>query len=274
MCFLKCWDGRFNADKQETTSVITRLNNQKHMPEGPTILILKDAVQQFRGKPVLTVGGNRKIDLQRMAGLTIKDFLSFGKQFLICFDGFFVRIHFLLFGSYLINDRKEASPRLSLYFENGEANFYSCSVRYVEGDPNEWYDWSRDVMSPDWNPEAAKVKLQNNPEMLVCDALLNQDIFAGVGNIIKNEVLYRTRVHPETLIGNLPNAKLDEIIKEARIYSFEFLHWREHNELKKHWLAYRQKMCSRCQLKIVRRHLGATHRRTFFCENCQIKYDS
>ena len=27
--------------------------------------------------------------------------------------------------------------------------------------------------------------------MLVCDALLDQNIFAGVGNIIKNEVLYQ-----------------------------------------------------------------------------------
>lgn len=264
----------FNAGKPETTIVITQLNKQKNMPEGPSIVILKEAVQQFKAKPVVAVGGNRKIDLQRMAGLTIKDFLSFGKQFLICFDGFFVRIHFLLFGSYLINDRKEASPRLSLHFDNAEVNFYACSVRYVEGSPHEWYDWSGDVMSPDWNSEAAKAKLKNNPEKLVCDALLDQDIFAGVGNIIKNEVLYRTRVHPETLVGKLPEEKLDEIIKEARIYSFEFLHWRERNELKKHWLVYRQRICSRCQLKVVRRHLGTTHRRTFFCENCQIKYDS
>jgi endonuclease-8 len=38
------------------------------MPEGPSIVILKEAVQQFKNKNVVTVGGNRKIDLQRMAG--------------------------------------------------------------------------------------------------------------------------------------------------------------------------------------------------------------
>lgn len=244
------------------------------MPEGPSIIILKEAIQPFKGKLVLAVGGNRKIDLQRMSGLTVRDFLSFGKQFLICFDGFIVRIHFLLFGSYLINERKEATPRLSLQFDNGEVNFYACSVRYVEGDANELYDWSGDVMSPVWNPEAAKEKLKNNPDMLVCDALLNQDIFAGVGNIIKNEVLYRIKVHPETTIANLPETKLDEMIKEARIYSFDFLQWKQQFVLKKHWLAHGKKLCLRCNLPITRKHLGKTHRRSFFCENCQIKYDS
>ena len=36
------------------------------------------------------------------------------------------------------------------------------------------------------------------------DALLDQDVFAGAGNIIKNEVLHRIRVHPESPVGRLP----------------------------------------------------------------------
>lgn len=242
------------------------------MPEGPSIVILKEAVQQFKNKNVVTVGGNRKIDLQRMAGKTILDFRSFGKQFLICFDGFMVRIHFLLFGSYLINERKEATPRLSLQFDNVEINFYACSVRYLEGCADDLYDWSGDVMSPRWNPESAKDKLKNHPNMLVCDALLNQDVFAGVGNIIKNEVLYRIRVHPETTVGSLPVEKLDEMIHEARNYSFDFLRWKKQYVLKKHWLAHGQKRCTKCDVPIIRKHLGKTNRRSFFCTNCQIKY--
>ena len=243
------------------------------MPEGPSIVILKKAVQPFSNRTVMAVGGNRKIDLQRMAGLTVREFLSFGKQFLICFDGFIVRIHFLLFGSYLINERKEAVPRLSLRFDNGEINFYACSVRYLEGDANELYDWSGDVMSPKWNPQAAKEKLLNSPDILVCDALLNQEIFAGVGNIIKNEVLYRIRVHPENTVGHLPETKLDEMIQEARNYSFDFLDWKQQYVLKKHWLAYGQKFCARCNIPIIRKHLGKTNRRSFFCESCQIKHE-
>lgn len=33
--------------------------------------------------------------------------------------------------------------------------------------------------------EAVQLKLENHPDMMVCDALLNQGIFAGSGNIIK-----------------------------------------------------------------------------------------
>ena len=92
------------------------------MPEGPSIVILKDAVQQFRKKKIIEVSGNSKLDIQRLKGKTITDFKSWGKHFLICFKGFTVRVHFLLFGSYLINAKKDRPVRLSLVFANGEIN--------------------------------------------------------------------------------------------------------------------------------------------------------
>ena len=51
-------------------------------------------------------------------------------------------------------------------------------------------------------PSKAKKKLTEIPDTLVADALLNQNIFAGVGNIIKNEVFWRIKVHPKTKVGN------------------------------------------------------------------------
>src|SRR4051812_41517294 len=104
------------------------------MPEGPSIVLLKEEVQPFTGKKIVEVSGNSKIDLQKLAGQKIISFKSWGKHFLICFKGFFVRIHFLMFGTYRINESKEQSPRLQLRFKNGEINFYTCSVRIVEGD--------------------------------------------------------------------------------------------------------------------------------------------
>lgn len=73
---------------------------------------------------------------------------SWGKHFLLQFSGFALRIHFLLFGSYRINEGKDTPPRLSLGFSRGEElNFYACSVRFLEGDLDDHYDWSADVMS-------------------------------------------------------------------------------------------------------------------------------
>ena len=242
------------------------------MPEGPTIVILKEEVSPFKGKKVIAVEGNSKLDIQRMAAKTIVDFKSWGKHFLICFKDFSVRIHFMLFGSYRINERKESAPRLRLIFKNGELNFYACSVRFIEEDLDEVYDWSGDVMNSNWNPAKAKEKLMEKPDMLVADALLDQNIFAGVGNIIKNEVLYRIHVHPESTIGQLPPQKLDELIKEAREYSFQFLEWKKQYVLRKHWLAHTKKMCERCKLPLEKKYCGKTKRRSFFCTQCQQLY--
>jgi endonuclease VIII len=90
-----------------------------------------------------------------------------------------------------------------------------------------------------------------------------------VGNIIKNEVLYRIHVHPETKVGNLPAEKVDEMIDEARIYSFQFLEWKKKYELKKHWLAHTKKTCLRCDLPFIKKITGVKKRRSFFCTNCQ-----
>lgn len=242
------------------------------MPEGPTIIILKEEVQSFIGKKIAQVEGNSKLDIQRLCGQKITDFKSWGKHFLICFKSFTVRIHFMLFGSYRINEQKEAVPRLRLIFNKGEINFYACSVKFIEENLDEVYDWSSDVMSDSWDPRAAELKLSNKPTMLVCDALLDQQIFTGVGNIIKNEVLFRTHIHPESPVGNIPRKKIKELIKEARNYCFDFLNWKKEFVLKKHWLAHTKVICPRCNIRLTKKYYGKTKRRSFFCENCQIKY--
>jgi len=242
------------------------------MPEGPSIVILKEEVQPFIGKKIVRVEGNSKQDIQRLFEQEIIDFKSWGKHFLICFKEFTVKIHFMLFGSYKINEQKDRAPRLRLIFNEGEMNFYACSVKFIDGSLDEVYDWTSDVMSDLWNPKTAKEKLKALPDMLVCDALLNQNIFSGVGNIIKNEVLFRIFLHPESKIGKIPQKKINELIKEARNYSFDFLEWKKQYVLKKHWLAHAKTICPRCHIPFIKKHLGKTNRRSFFCNNCQVLY--
>lgn len=242
------------------------------MPEGPSLIIAKEAASPFIGMPVTAAEGNAKIDMSLMEGKKLLDIKTWGKHLLLCFDGFTIRIHFLLFGTYLINERKDALLRLGLTFKNGELNFYTAAVKLLEGNVNDIYDWTADVMNDDWNATAAKEKLKTLPNKMVCDALLEQDIFSGVGNIIKNEVLYRIYMHPESLVGNLPDDKLDEMINEARNYSFDFLKWKQQNVLKKHWLAHSKKTCLRCNLPFHKEYTGTKKRRSFFCTNCQILY--
>lgn len=244
------------------------------MPEGPSIVILKELSRDFVGRKILHVEGNSKIDKTRIQGQHIKSIRTWGKHFLIELSEFSIRIHMLMFGSYRINERRETTARLSLSCsDHSELNFYACSVKLIEEDLDEVYDWSSDVMSEQWNPSAARKKLRALPEKFICDVLLDQDIFAGVGNIIKNEILFRTRVHPLSLVGALPLAKMRSLVEDARNYSFEFLKWKKAFVLKQHWLAHNKRICPRCNIAFKREHLGKTHRRSFFCERCQKRYE-
>ena len=242
------------------------------MPEGPSIVILKEALLKFKGKKIIDVHGNSKIDQTRLLNRQVIDFKSWGKHLLICFEDFTLKIHLLMFGSFRIDEERDLPPRLALHFSNGFVNFYSCSVKILEGYVDTLYDFTSDVMNDEWDEQKAYSKLTLLPDTLACDALLEQEIFAGVGNIIKNEVLFRIKVHPESTIGNIPDDKLWQMIAEARNYSFDFFEWRKEFVLKKHYLIYTKKTCPVCEGKVTRKNTGVKNRRSFFCENCQVKY--
>ena len=242
------------------------------MPEGPSLVILREQAAAFAGQVIVRAEGNTAIDKDRLVGQRIVALRTWGKHFLIEMPDFSLRVHFLLFGSYRINERKEGPPRLSLQFDDGELNFYTCSVKFIEEPLDEVYDWQADVMSDAWNPALALQRLRAAPHTLACDALLDQNIFAGVGNIIKNEVLYRIHVHPLSTVGGLPAAKLRELVGQARQYSFDFLAWKKAFALKEHWLAHRKSQCLRCDLPLSRATLGKTQRKSYFCSSCQALY--
>jgi endonuclease-8 len=253
--------------------VVTARSLRSLMPEGPSLVILREQTRSFARQRILAAEGDSRIDKVRLVGKRIVALRTWGKHFLIELPGFAIRIHFLMFGSYRINERKDRPPRLSLAFARGrELNFYSCAVRYIEGSLDEEYDWRADVLSDAWDPKLARRKLRAMPGTLVCDALLDQNVFAGVGNIIKNEVLFRIRVHPLSRVGQLSPRKLTQLIEQARQYSFDFLEWKKAFVLRKHWLAHTKRTCPRCDIPLKKAHLGTTDRRSFYCERCQVRY--
>lgn len=244
------------------------------MPEGPSIVMLRELAASFAGGTIRRVTGNAKIDLNRLSGCRVVTVRSFGKQLLIELpNALAIRVHLLMFGTYRINEDRDVPPRLHLRFdEDRQLNFYSCSVRLLDGNLDDLYDWRGDVMSTHWRPALARAKLREMPRALVCDALLDQTVFAGVGNIIKNEVLFRIRVHPLSEVGALSSHKLRQLVEQTRTYSFQFLAWKRVHLLAKHWLVYNRGRCPRHDIPLQRANLGKTNRRSFFCERCQKLY--
>ncbi len=243
------------------------------MPEGPSIVILKEDVQRFKGKKIVKADGYSKIDKSLLKDKKVTAFKSWGKHFLICLPhDISIRIHLLMFGKYLIDEKKSVNPVLHLKFSNGDLYFYTSAVRLIEEDLDTIYDWSADIMNDKWDPKKARKKLKAQPDTYVCDAILDQHIFSGAGNIFKNEVLWRIKVHPGSTIGNLPPKKLTELVNETRNYAFDFLKWKKAFVLKKNWKAHTKKTCPRCEIPFVKEYAGKTARRTFYCVNCQVLY--
>ncbi|OCA74300.1 DNA-formamidopyrimidine glycosylase family protein [Chryseobacterium arthrosphaerae] len=244
------------------------------MPEGPSIILMKENLQPFVGQQVTEASGNAQFDKEPFVGQTLLEVRTFGKQTYLVFENAAIRIHLLMFGSYSIDEqtKPDKSLRLSLIFPKGGMYFYTCSVKAVEPEFLSSIDWEADVMSDQWNPEKAEQKLRSHPKMMVCDALMDQNIFSGVGNIIKNEVLFRIGVQPESLLGNLPAKKRKELIAEARNYSFDFLKWKREFVLKKHWLAHTRSICPVCGQKLIKKQTGKGKRRSFYCEKDQKLY--
>ncbi len=241
--------------------------------EGPSIVILKEEVQLFNGKEVQHVKGYGKFNHKRMLHKKVIYFKSWGKQFLVCFDGFTLWIHFGLFGSYKISATKTINAKLSLVFDNGELNCYVCSIKFIDEPLDEVYDWRLDMLSEKWNPKYVKqVLMEKKEDVQIGDLLLDAKIFSGVGNIIRNEVLYRTKVHPESLLGKIPSRKITEIIRQTHLYSLDFLKWRKRGELAKHWKVYKQTTCDK-RHPVIKKDTGKTKRRSFICETCMVKYD-
>jgi endonuclease-8 len=241
--------------------------------EGPSLVILTEEASKFTGLKVKKAGGNSKlIKIKTLKGQKIKDLRSWGKHFLMTFEKEILRVHFLLFGSYAIDKPKPGrSPRLSLQFKTGRIDFYACSIRPVAEPLDKIYDWRADVMSPSWDENLALEKLNSEADVFVCDAILNQEIFAGAGNIIKNEVLYRLGFHPLVKLNDLSLEELRLIAREVRLYSLQFYLWKKQFVLRKNWQIMRKKYCPRCDSKTILVQAGKTKRRTFYCPKCQKK---
>jgi len=247
--------------------------------EGPSILLAAEQLQPFVGRRVRKVSGNSRMGIDRFQGKRLTQIFAWGKHLILQFEMFALRVHFLLWGTFAatVNGvsvtgdyRRAGRPRLVLEFANGEITMWSASLRILDStDAREEYDFTVDILSESWNRRSALRKVRTHGREEIADVLLDQSIFAGVGNIIKNEVLFRTRTSPFTKVNRLSPTQLRRIADEARAFSFRFLELRREFALRKHLEIYGRSTCPSCKGKVSRKVHGERGRRSFFCPVCQ-----
>lgn len=249
--------------------------------EGPSLFLAAEQLAPLKGKKIKKIAGNTKIEKERILGKTILSVFSHGKHLYFQFDTFALRVHFLLYGSFeatikgisVTGDYKRArEPRLSFQCtQSNHMELFNCSIRFIESaHAKDLCDFTIDIMSKAWDDAQALKKVKSEPESEITDVLLDQSIFMGVGNIIKNEVLLLAHISPLHQIKELSDTQLKHLIEITRDYVFKFYEWRKHFVLKQHYQVYRQSICKQCGSKVQRKKTGIRNRISFICPNCEI----
>jgi len=247
--------------------------------EGPSIHLAAEQLRSFVGQRIHTVSGNSKVGIERLRRKRVKDIFAWGKHLVLQFDRFAIRVHFLLWGTFAAavdgqsvtgDYRRSSPPRLTMTFRNGDLTIWSASIKFIESDcARADYDFTVDVLSPMWSARKALARMRRFPDAQISDVLLDQSVFAGVGNIIKNEVLFRTGTSPFATVAELSPQARRAIVHDVRAFSVRFLELRRQFALRKHLEIYGRSVCPRCGGR-VRRHVhGLRHRRSFYCPSCQ-----
>ena len=62
-----------------------------------------------------------------------------------------------------------------------------------------------DVLGPDWDPTEAVRRLTADPDRSVGDALIDQTVMAGPGNVYRSEVCFLAGIDPRTRVAAVPD---------------------------------------------------------------------
>ena len=129
-----------------------------------------------------------------------------------------------------------------------------------------------DPLNNDWDRGRAIENLLRFKSEKIGVALLNQSIIAGVGNILRNEILFRAGVNPERTIQSLTMAEIERIVDICESLSKEFLKMKiEGKRIGQLLLVYNKYngSCKVCGGKIKFYTQKPINRKTFICLNCQ-----
>lgn len=143
-----------------------------------------------------------------------------------------------------------------------------------------------DLLSDDFDRDAVARRLRMATTMTIGDALLNQQLVAGIGNVLKSETLFLAGVNPFAIAGSLTPSTLGEIVEVARRLlamntrgdDVTTGHRRTTGRLNPSealWVYGRTgRACRKCRTRIQSKKTGLDARPTYWCPNCQTQAGS
>ncbi len=200
------------------------------MPEGDTIYRLADRLRRaLAGETIVEVkSAVAEIREGHLLGSTVVDVGSRGKNLLIGFsNGLTLHSHLMMHGAWHLYARGERwrmpsfRLRLALSTETTEAVCFGAPIvrllrtDRVDADPR-LRALGPDLLSDAFDAEEALRRLSADPDRPIADALLDQHAVAGIGNVLKSEILFLAKLDPRTKVGAIEAAALRGVLDVAR----------------------------------------------------------
>jgi endonuclease VIII len=273
------------------------------MPEGDTIhraaqtlhrALSGHVVVRFESVfPALT----RIDDDAPLTGRTIEQVASAGKHLLMRFSGgHTLRTHMRMHGSWHIYRpgerwrRPRRDMRIIVATSQFEAVGFNIPVAefVTERALRQHPELSRlgpDLLDEHFDEAEAVRRLRARGDTAVADALINQRVLAGIGNVYKCEVLFACGVNPFTTVRDLSDPQIACLVTTARKFlranvstrlapmttyaGFRRTTGRE-NPRERLWVYGRGRLpCRTCGTPIKVLKQGADARLTYWCPRCQ-----
>jgi endonuclease-8 len=263
------------------------------MPEGDTIaqsaralagVLVGRTVSSFRSA---VAGVEARADRLGVAGSQVVAVESRGKQLLIRFStGAVLRTHMRMTGAwhlYRIGSRWQKPAHLArVVVETGDVLAVCFSAPEVEllstSELATHAGLGRlgpDLLAPEFDEAEALARLRAAGDQQIADALLDQSIVAGIGNVYKSEVLFLEQVSPFDSGASLDDDTLRRLLRTARRQlrrnasggQRRTTHSSRSAAL---WVYERAgRPCARCGTPIRRQVQGPHARSTYWCPRCQ-----
>jgi len=274
------------------------------MPEGDTIFRAARALNRaLAGKTVKHFDTAlaplaRRNDDEPVAGRVIEKVESRGKWLIVHFSGDLMLVtHMLMSGSwhiYRIGERWKM-PRSKMRAVIATDNFEAVAFDVPVAQFHTARSLERSTMVPDLGPDLlnrnfsadeARSRLLAEADAEIADALLNQRVMAGPGNVFKSEVCFACRLNPFRKVATLSERDIECILDTARkfmaanvndgsaggIVTYSGARRTTHSAHPgdRLWVYGRQgKECRRCGAAVLMRKQGKGARSTYWCPECQ-----
>ncbi|MGE0791807.1 MAG: DNA-formamidopyrimidine glycosylase family protein [Sandaracinaceae bacterium] len=141
--------------------------------------------------------------------------------------------------------------------------------------PDEVARLGPDLLAPDVDLEEALRRLREHGSLPLGEALLRQDLVAGIGNVYKSEVLFLRRMDPFSRVADHDDDALRALLREARRQLRRNLHvpiraTRRRGSGAPLWVYRRSgEDCFKCGERIAMKRQGERARSTYYCASCQ-----